>query len=333
MNISLWKTCVVLIAIAAMAVLPSCGGSSQGVSLQPNPVGGSSHNGTPGLVVLKDASGAPTGIRLFMWRDSNADTSGYYLYRDTQPITAANPALRVNAGNLIPQPPSSQQTIIFDDLFPALFGVKYYYRATTVDIDGEESDLSNEANITISQFSLANFSPSQTRVGQYVYIYGNYFGVYDSATDAVYFSGVKNDKGANALFSTFVQAEIITWENTRIIARVPIGSTVGPIRVVCNSVPLETTASFTCTSPYILSVSPDPATIGQSFDIFGANFGEPSGLNMLLVDGVAYPGIFRTWTPNHASCVLPLTLMEGLSRIELLIGSEVTNHYYCDLVT
>lgn len=333
MNFSLRITCVILLALTAIAVLPSCGGGSQRPAILPNPEGGGSNPDNSGLAILRDASGAPTGVRVYIWRDNTADTSGYYLYRDTQPITSADPALRVNSGNLIPQPPPAQQSIVFDDLFPARSGVTYYYRAATVDIDAEESELSFERNITIAPFSISNFSPSQARAGQYVYIYGNFFGEYDAGADSVYFSGVKNDKGPSALIPAFVQADVIVWENTRIIARVPIGSTVGPIRVVCNNVPLETATNFTCLSPYILSVSPDPATAGQSFDIYGANFGEPSGLNMLLVDGVAYPGIFRAWSPDHVICQLPSDLMEGLSRIELLIGTEVTNYYYCDILS
>lgn len=312
--------------------MPSCGGGSNISAPLLNPGGGGINNDSSGLEILRDASGAPTGVRVYMWRDNNADTSGYYLYRDTKPITTADPALRANNGNLIPQPPSTQQSIVFDDLFPARIGATYYYRATTVDIDSEESDLSFERNITIAKFSISNFSPSQGRAGHYVYIYGNYFSEYDDLTDSVYFSGVTNDKGPSALIPAFVQAEVIAWENTRITVRVPVGSTVGPIRVISNNVPLETSAHFTCISPYILSMIPDPATAGQSFEIYGANFGDPSGLNMLLVDGVAYPGLFRSWSPNHVSGTLPSTLAEGLSKIELLIGTEVTNHYYCDIV-
>lgn len=330
MTISLWKTCAILAVIAVTSAFISCGGSNKFAQLPEQD--GTPQSGIPGLVMLKDTTGAPTGIRVYWWRDANLDVAGYYLYRDTQPIITADPALRVNGGALIPQPGSDHPSVIFDDLFAASYGLTYYYRATTVDIDGEESDLSAEQRITIAQFSISNFSPSQAKVGQYVYINGNYFGEYNAATDGVFFSGVRNDKGPSALIPSFVQAEVVAWENTRITARVPTGSTVGPIRIICNELPLETSASFTCLSPYILSVSSDPATIGQSFEIYGANFGEPSGLNMLLVDGVAYPGIFRFWAPDHVICTLPPNLMEGLSRIELLIGAETTSHYYCNLI-
>ena len=328
MNKSLWKTCAILFVIAVTSAFVSCGGGSHKLTLLPNP-GSGSQTGSPGLVMLKDASGAPTGIRVYWWRDSSIDVTGYYLYRDTQPITAANPALRVNSGALIPQPGSAQPAIVFDDKFAARYGSTYYYRATTVDLDGEESDLSAEQSITIVQFSISNFTPTQAKVGQYVYINGNYFGTYNSSTDAVFFTGVTNDKGPSALQASFIQAEVVDWVNDKITVRVPIGATVGPIRVVCNSVPLETLTPFTNLSPYILSVSPDPAMSGGSLDIYGANFGAPDGGNTLIVDGTSYFSLFKTWTATHVSCDLPAGLPTQLSRIEMHIGSENTNHYNC----
>jgi hypothetical protein len=328
MNKSLWKTCAILAVIAVTCAFVSCGGGSHKLVLLPDQGGnGTPQSVSPGLVMLKDTAGAPTGIRVYWWRDAGPDVSGYYLYRDTKPITSADPVLRVNGGALIPQPGPSQPSIIFDDLFAASYGETYHYRATTVDIDGEESDLSAEQRITIAQFSISNFSPTQAKVGQYVYINGNYFGAYNSSTDGVFFTGVSNDKGPSALVASFIQAEIVDWTNDKITVRVPLGSTLGPIRVVCNNVSLETATPFTNLSPYILSVSPDPSYAGKSLNILGANFGTPDGANTLIIDGTSYFGLFTAWTGTQATCTLPAGLPTALSRIEMHIGTETTNHY------
>jgi hypothetical protein len=332
MRNNLLKTVLVMALALSVASLPSCGGGSHRSVPIPAPSGNAGDGEGSGLVLLKDTAGAPTGIRVYWWRDNAPDVTGYYLYRDTQPITTSNPALRVNGGNPVAQPGQSVTSITFDDLFAARAGLTYYYRATTVDLDGDESALSTELSITVAQFAISSFAPIQGRVGSLVYIYGSYFGTYDSGTDAVYFTGVKNDKGPSALFVSFVQAQVVSWNNDQIIARVPIGATVGPIRVTCAGTNLETVGDFACISPYILSVSPDPATAGVKFDIYGANFGLPDGSNLLMVDDVAYGGVFSSWQSDHVSCTLPAGLTTGLSKIEMLIGSEVTNPCYCDIL-
>lgn len=318
---------MMLAVLSALVTLFSC--SSQTLNRAPggddlNPV---SPGNASGIEVMRDTSGAPTGIRVYWWRDNSDDTVGYYLYRDTSPITGPNPALRVNNGNLIAQPPSTQTAIIFNDYFQAGYGNTYYYRATTVDLDNEESAMSFERSVTIQQFSIASFSPRQGTTGSYVYISGSYFGAYDELVDAVYFTGVSDDKLITALVPALVKAEVISWGNDSITVRVPKGATVGPIQLVCNNIPSFTAQVYTCTSPYILSITPDPATAGESISINGANFGSPDGTNLLLINDIPYGGLFRVWSDTLAGCTLPSDLQPGIVKIELQIGGYVTNYY------
>jgi len=325
--------CGLLLALTSVfALLISCGGkNSRGpeILLDTTVIEASTEpSGQPDLMVLKDASGAPRGVRVSWWRISDDDVMGYYLYRDTESITEPDQSLRVNGGAIIHQPDETEQAILFDDLFAAEIGETYYYRVTSVDIGWDESRLSSQRSITISPFIIDAFSPLRGPVGRTVTILGDYFGDYNDQTDAVYFTGVRNDKGPSSLFVDNIQASIVSWENDLIQASVPLGATIGPITVVSGDSPQQTNGDFECTSPYILSVSPDPATAGQEIHFYGANFGPPDAMNKLVVDDVAYGGVFASWQDDHVVANLPSELNGGLSKLELLVGTDMTNPYY-----
>jgi hypothetical protein len=337
------KTWLIATALAVSAAIllvglssVSCGGGKRSLSLPlaSGPDGALDEDFDAGLdlVMTRDVSGAPSGVKLYWWRVNVPNTTGYYAYRDTQPITEANPALRVNGGNQVPQPPEGTTAILFDDKFSATEGVTYYYRVTAVDIDGDESRLSQQRSITIQDFMIEGFSPIQGRVGQTVSITGRRFSEYNEATDAVYFTGVKNNKGPSALRVDQVQATILTWEDNRIRVSVPIGSTVGRITVQSNSTQQQTSGDFQCLSPYILSFDPDPVNTGYPLSFYGANFGLPDGTNLLLVDDVPYGGVFRSWSDDQVMAIVPDEITTGLHKFEMLIDGEVTNHCWIDVI-
>ena len=329
----------ILLALASLfALLFSCGGkNSRAPGILPDDGNGGTEapvapTGQPDLMVLKDAAGAPTGVRVYWWRVNEEDVIGYYLYRDTEPITEPDQSLRVNGGAIIHQPDEAEQAILFDDIFAAQIGETYYYRLTAVDYGWDESILSTQRSVTISPLIIDSFSPLRGKVGRTVTILGEYFGDYNDQTDAVYFTGVRNDKGPSSLFVDDIEANIVSWENDRVRASVPLGATIGPITVVSGGSPQQTNGDFECTSPYILSVSPDPATAGEEINFYGANFGPPDAINKLLVDDAAYGGVFTSWSVDHVVATLPGSLEGKLSKLELLVGTDITNPYYCAII-
>ena len=333
-----WKVAAVLAAVVLLVVAYSCGGrGSRLLHVLPGAGSGAGSPAAPAqgpqLVMLKDASGAPAGVKVYWWRCADTDVTGYFVYRDTQPIITPDPALRVNNGELVPQPPEGTNSVQFSDLFPAETGMTYYYRVTAVDGDWDESEFSQQRSITISEFSILSFSPTAGKYGQIVTISGRYFGLYDEETDAVYFSGVRNTKGPSELVSSLVKAQIDVWEPSRIRARVPVGATVGPLTIEVGGTMLETVDDFVCTSPYLILVTPDPCIAGQQMHFYGANFGPPDGMNRLVVNDVSYGGVFRSWSDDHEVATLPKSLQPGLSKLELFAGGELSNPYWGDILS
>ena len=117
----------------------------------------------------KSVSGLPTGVIVTWERVEDPLAVGYYLYRDTQHIDAANPALRTNGGDMIDQPGSGTTVTFYDEFYPVV-GQTYYYRLSVVDIYDEESDLSNELSIEISSQEVTGLDPLSGYYGDTVII-------------------------------------------------------------------------------------------------------------------------------------------------------------------
>jgi len=288
--------------------------------------------------MLKTSSGAPQGVRISFWRVDLPDVVGYYIYRDESPILTKDPTKRINNGEMIPQTPQGEDIVVFLDLFNAAVGKTYYYRVTSVDNDGDESVFSDEASITISTFVVFSFSPTSAPVGTLITINGENFGTYDPNTDKVEFTGVVDTKRPSALTPGKVQAVVTPdrWLPNRIQVNVPEGATVGPLTITVGGVSLDTETPFTNLSPYITSVTPDPATSGDVLTFQGNNLGSRRANNRLLLNDVPYNTI-QTWTPTQVTALVPYGIETGLYEVRLRVerptgGFVRTNGAYTDII-
>jgi len=289
------------------------------------------------LSALKDAAGAPMGVRVSWDRSAETSVQGYYIYRDTQPLSTRDPQKRINNGNLIPQGPPETPLMSFDDLFTPVVDATYYYRITAVDYEGDESPFSAQRSITIGRFDMSGFTPHAGPVGCEVRIDGSHFGTYNPLTDHIYFSGVVDDKAPSTLQPGKVEATIdpADWTDRRILVKVPRGTTFGPITLVVGGSSVDTADDFNCTSPYITSVTPDPVTSGESLSIDGSNLGSHQIENRLLLNGVPYATI-TDWSSTHVSATVPTGIEPGLYevqlRVKLLTRMEDTNSAWIDII-
>lgn len=289
------------------------------------------------LSALKDASGAPMGVRINWSRANDATVEGYYIYRDSQPFSTPDPLKRVNNGDLVPQGPPEQPLMSFDDLFDPIVDATYYYRMTAADYDGDESGLSAQRSITIGSFVMSTFTPHMGPVASEVCINGRHFGTYNPVTDHILFSGVLDDKAPSTLHPGKVEAAIDPedWTDRMITVKVPLGATVGPITLVVGGSPVDTTDDFNCTSPYITSVTPDPARSGDALDISGSNLGSHQLDNRLLLNGVPYATITQ-WNSTHVTATVPTGIPPDLYqvqlRVKLLMRIEDTNGAWIDII-
>src|SRR5205085_10038720 len=129
---------------------------------------------------------------------------------------------RVNGGAKIDQSGSGSQTLTFDDTFGPAVGATLYYRMTVVNQTDDESDFSNEENITIAEHTVDDVSQAGGSIGDTVTITGTHFGATRSG-DIVYFTAADGDTDVAC-----AAADYISWSATEIQVKIPYGAADGP---------------------------------------------------------------------------------------------------------
>jgi len=271
------RTIAICLLAAATLLLGSCGsGVGSHSVLKPRPQASALSPVLLSLNAEKTASGLPTGVIVTWQRQTAPQTLGYYLYRDNEDILSADPQLRTNGGNLIPQPASGSSVVFYDEFYPQV-GLTYYYRVSALDIYNEESDLSNQLSITIQSQEVTGFEPASGYFGDPVTVTGTNFGIHHPETDSVLFP---TDSGE------MLSASITSWNQTEIEVTVPHGAITGRIQVVIAGTVAKSDDEFVILSPYLTGLVPDHAAVGQIIEIHGSNLGDvPSG-----DDRVTFPG-------------------------------------------
>ncbi|MDQ3023593.1 MAG: PKD domain-containing protein [bacterium] len=172
-----------------------------------------------------------------------------------------------------------------NEVFPLIVGNRFFYRISTLDDTGDESDLSPEAVITITDFEVTHLLTTSGGVGDTVEIEGERFGIYDPAGDKVFFRGMEFQPGIGFVFG-LIEASVTDWQLTRITCTVPLGATRGQVNVQSNGLNQDTPEVFTNTDPHIESITPPLS--GFSTDVVtvtGRNFGVGPGLSNRLFFG------------------------------------------------
>jgi len=265
----------------------------------------------------KTVSGAPVGIFVTWTRVDNAE--GYYLYRDTQPIPDPNPdgvidpALRVNGGSQIAQPPSGS-TVTFNDIFAVVIGQTYYYRVTAVDDLDQEGYASNEMSWMVHAHNVAGFSPPSVYWGDVLTITGDTFGAFIALTDSVQFPAI----GGGSVAGIIQQST--DWTDTQIVVTVPAGSVTGKVSVVVNGVIAQTDTDLVILNPFISSITPAVGFVEQDLQIDGGNYGITQDTSTVSIGGVDVSAAVTSW----ADGVIHLTVPDGTVAGDVVI--EVGGH-------
>jgi hypothetical protein len=139
----------------------------------------------------------------------------------------------------------------------------------------------NSMSFTVTP-GITNLSANSGVVGTSITITGTGFGA-TQGTSTVTFNGTT--------------ATPASWANTSITVPVPAGATTGNVVVTVNGIP-SNGVEF-AVGPYIQSISPAAAPIGDSVTISGANFGATQGASLVTFNGTA--AIPSNW--SHTSIV------------------------------
>lgn len=258
----------------------------------------------------KSASGAPMGIWTTWTRDASGLAQGYYLYRDTNSIpdpppgNGLDPALRVNGGGMIAQPPLGAE-VTFNDIFAVVIGQTYYYRVTVVDDLDQETDPSNEVSWTAHGHTVAGVAPLTVAWGDSVTITGDTFGDYNAATDSVKFP-----QAGGGEVDGIIQAPA-DWTPSQIVVTVPEMAVTGKLKVVIDSTIAESDDVLTVLNPYILSLSPNPGFLQRQLTVDGGNFGATRGTSTVAIGGVNVSTAVTSWSDAQIKLTVPAGASAG----------------------
>ncbi|MEP0813224.1 MAG: hypothetical protein HRF49_00985 [bacterium] len=317
------------LATAFAALLAACAGGSGA----PSPMVRTAELSPPTILSalpadVRTVSGLPVGIRVFWERVSDPSAVGYYLYRSTSTIPDSergNPALRVNSGGQIPQPPSGS-TVEFDDLeFPGghpEVGTTYFYRLSVVNDTGGESDLSNEIQYTVAQQNVTGFFPLAGFYGETVTIEGEFFGAHDAEVDEVHFSGARGT----------IPAEIISWNDTEIAAAVPDLCVSGPVFVIIDGTIAASDEDFIVLSPNLTGISATHAKEGDAISLFGENLGASQGANEIAFSMEESIPQVLSWSPTEIQVVVPpIEVTQTASTITVTVDGSQLQQFAIDI--
>lgn len=316
-------------ATLACMLFTGCGGTA--------PVNDAGDSPTPGAVgsdVLRDASGAPSGVSVFWPYVPDALVAGYHVYHNDEPIpdsARGDSSLwaEVHGSPLIAVPGGSPEFVRVDLLFPIAIGETWYFRVAAVDAGGSESYLSAEVSVAIATHVVTAIDPTSAAVSFNVGISGERFGVYDTQTDRVFFPGVQWQGGIG-----FVPAQlagtIANWyhqEPAHITAVVPLGATTGQLDVNVDGVSALSPQVFTNSDPYLTDIAPLFGSPRGFVTLRGANFGDAfDATHGVVLGGTQLTGVndYGSYSDTEIVFVIP-GLKPGDYPVTVRVGDTDSN--------
>jgi hypothetical protein len=301
--------------------LAGCGGSS---ALVPAGLGDQAALAAPVMLEVsldRTVSSVPSGIYVSWTRNTEPEATGYYLYRDTQPIPTPAPdnllpeALRRNGGALIPQPPTGDH-VTFSDYSPVVVGETYYYRVTV--FDGlDESYPSNELSWTVNGQSVTGLDPSSAAWGDVITLSGSSFGVYNALTDQVLFAQVGGGEIAGIIEAP------TDWTSTEITVTVPEFAATGVVSVVIAGTIATTDEPLVITSPQLNGLQPAQGFREQELTLEGASFGDVQGDSTVWLGSADITSAVTSWSASQIELLVPADAVSG--QVHILRNGEVSN--------
>ena len=165
---------------------------------------------------------------------------------------------------------------------------------------------------------------------QEIVINGNYF--FTGAGSDAYFNNFAAD--TNCFDANYVPNQIcrVSWSNTEIRVRVPVGSTSGPL-VVMVGTKASNSAQFQVLSPYMGGLSPSSGPVNQYVTIGGLQFGTSPG--RVVIGGITadIPACANYWTDTSIVIKVPAGLAPGSYPVQVFTSADKASNRLNFMVT
>ncbi len=171
----------------------------------------------------------------------------------------------------------------------------------TVTVGGVSSNTDNV--FTVSAAQVTSIAPTSGVVGAQVTITGTNF----QSTQPTY-SWVRVNN---------LNATVVSWSNTQIVATIPSGATTGPVTVTANSNSSNLTSNenviFTMPNPVVTSLAPTSGPGGTTVQVNGSGFGASQGSSTVAFNGVN--AAVTSWSDTQITTIVPTAATNGPMKV------------------
>ena len=185
---------------------------------------------------------------------------------------------------------------------------------------------SNAIRLEITSPYLASVSPSRVKPGDRLTLIGTNFRSSRGGSYVRFAPNVRPSSG-----------DYVTWSDSRIVVKVPVGVQSGDVKVVVIGALSSGTKRIvveSASSPQITSVSPRRVQYNQVVTIIGSNFGSSRGSSTVRIGSVAIPSsALASWSNTRIRFRVPTNARSGNLVVRTSAGTsnairlEITSPY------
>jgi RHS repeat-associated protein len=128
-------------------------------------------------------------------------------------------------------------------------------------------------------------------------------------------SGFGSTQGSSTVNMSGLNANIVSWSDTQVVATVPPAGRSGWVQVTVSGVASNSNVSFTVPAPHIATISPGSGSVGTTLTINGSGFQSAQGTGGVYFTGATPSATPVSWSDTQVVVIVPATSTSGLIKL------------------
>jgi RHS repeat-associated protein len=128
-------------------------------------------------------------------------------------------------------------------------------------------------------------------------------------------SGFGSTQGGSTINITGVNASVVSWSDTQILATVPSTARSGAVQVTVSGVASNSNVSYTVPVPHISGISPGSGSVGTTLTINGTGFQSAQGTGGVYFTSATPSATTVSWTDTQVVVLVPATSTSGSIKL------------------
>jgi large repetitive protein len=128
-------------------------------------------------------------------------------------------------------------------------------------------------------------------------------------------SGFGSTQGGSTVNISGINADVVSWSDTQILATVPPTGRSGAVQVTVSGVASNSNVSYTVPAPLITSISPGSGGVGTTLTINGSGFQSAQGTGGVYFTGATPSATTLSWSDTQVMVSVPATSTTGSIKL------------------